>query len=60
MELDWSLPRLLHVYGKDREPDAAELVRIAESDPDLDSIREDERFAKLIADAKKRTAGAPT
>ena len=27
--LDWSLPRLIHVYGKDREPDAAELVRIA-------------------------------
>lgn len=28
--LDWSLPRLIHVHGKDREPDAAELVRIAQ------------------------------
>lgn len=32
LELDWSLPRLLHVYGKEREPDAAELVKIAESE----------------------------
>src|SRR5438128_1492376 len=30
--LDWSIPRLIHVYGKEREPDAAELVRIARSE----------------------------
>src|ERR1700761_2533301 len=30
--LDWSLTRLSHVYGKDREPDGRELVRIAESE----------------------------
>jgi len=30
--LDWSLLRLIHVHGKDREPDAAELVRIAQAE----------------------------
>jgi len=32
MGLDWSLVRLLHVHGKDREPDAGELVRIAQAE----------------------------
>lgn len=32
LELDWSLPSLLHTYGKDREPTAAELVRIAKAE----------------------------
>jgi subfamily B ATP-binding cassette protein HlyB/CyaB len=27
--LDWSLPRLLHLYGRDHEPDAPEIARIA-------------------------------
>src|SRR3982751_4915998 len=30
--LDWSIPRLIHVYGKEHEPDAAELVRIAQAE----------------------------
>ncbi len=30
--LDWSLPRLVHVYGKEHEPDAGELVRIARAE----------------------------
>jgi ATP-binding cassette subfamily B protein len=28
-QLDWSLSRLTHVYGKEQEPDAREMVRIA-------------------------------
>src|SRR5215831_13905968 len=32
MGLDWSLVRLLHVHGKDREPDAGEMVRIAQAE----------------------------
>jgi len=32
MGLDWSLARLLHLYARDREPDAQELVRIARSE----------------------------
>jgi ATP-binding cassette subfamily B protein len=31
-QLDWSLSRLTHVYGKDREPDAREMVRIARAE----------------------------
>lgn len=31
-QLDWSLQRLIHKYGKDREPDAKELVRIARAE----------------------------
>jgi adenylate cyclase len=30
------------------------LIRIAENDPDLDSVRDDPRFRKLLANAKKR------
>jgi ATP-binding cassette, subfamily B, bacterial HlyB/CyaB len=30
--LDWSIPRLVHVYGKEHEPNAAELVRIARAE----------------------------
>ncbi len=30
--LDWSLPRLVHVYGKEQEPDAGGLVRIAQAE----------------------------
>lgn len=30
--LDWSLTRLIHVHGKQQEPSAAELVRIAEAE----------------------------
>ena len=30
--LDWSLPRLLHVYGQDREPDAEQLARAARAE----------------------------
>ena len=30
--LDWSLTRLTHVYGKDKEPDARELTRIAQTE----------------------------
>ena len=30
--LDWSLQRLNHVYGKNREPDGRELVRIAQTE----------------------------
>src|SRR3569833_1557399 len=30
--LVWSLPRLVHVYGMEHEPDAAELVRIARAE----------------------------
>ncbi len=32
MGLDWSLLRLVHVHGRDREPDTAELVRIAQAE----------------------------
>lgn len=32
MGLDWSLPRLLHVHGKDIEPDAEQLARIAKAE----------------------------
>jgi ATP-binding cassette, subfamily B, bacterial HlyB/CyaB len=32
MELDWSLPRLLHVYGRESEPSAIELVKIAQTE----------------------------
>ena len=32
MGLDWSLLRLMHVHGKDVEPDAAHLVRIAQAE----------------------------
>ena len=32
MGLDWSVLRQVHVYGKEREPDATELVRIAQSE----------------------------
>jgi subfamily B ATP-binding cassette protein HlyB/CyaB len=32
MGLDWSVLRLLHVHGKEREPDAEELVRIARTE----------------------------
>src|SRR5258706_13998988 len=50
--LDISLVRLLHVHGKDREPDAAELVRIAEAEGLKASVRtidwsKLERFQKL-------------
>src|SRR5215469_2138344 len=31
-KLDWSLQRLTHLYSKDREPDAEELVRIARAE----------------------------
>jgi ATP-binding cassette subfamily B protein len=31
-ELDWSLPRLLHLHGKDFEPDAEQLARIARAE----------------------------
>src|SRR5213592_4785825 len=52
MGLDWSLVRLLHVHGKDREPDAAELVRIAQAEGLKASVRRVdwarlERFQKL-------------
>lgn len=52
MGLDWSLVRLLHVYGKEREPDAAELVRIAQAEGLKASIQHTdwarlERFQKL-------------
>ena len=30
--LDWSLPRLLHVYGQDSEPDAEQLARTARTE----------------------------
>ena len=50
--LDISLVRLLHVHGKDREPDAAQLVRIAEAEGLKASVRtidwsKLERFQKL-------------
>src|SRR6184192_3152188 len=50
--LDISLVRLLHVHGKDREPDAAELVRIAQAEGLKASVRRVdwarlERFQKL-------------
>jgi subfamily B ATP-binding cassette protein HlyB/CyaB len=32
MGLDWNLPRLLHIHGQDREPDAAALARIAQAE----------------------------
>ncbi len=32
MGLDWSLTRLLHLYGKDKEPNGRELVRIAKAE----------------------------
>ncbi len=52
MGLDWSLVRLLHVHGKDREPDAGELVRIAQAEGLKASVRRIdwtrlERFQKL-------------
>ena len=31
-QLDWSLERLFHLYGKEQEPDARELVRIARTE----------------------------
>ena len=31
-QLDWSLQRLTHLYGKDREPDGKEIVRIARAE----------------------------
>ncbi len=31
-QLDWSLTRLSHVYGKEQEPNARELVRIARAE----------------------------
>lgn len=31
-QLDFALPRLLHIHGKDREPTAAEMVKIAQSE----------------------------
>ena len=31
-QLDWSLERLFHLYGKDEEPDASALVRIARTE----------------------------
>ena len=31
-ELDWSLPRLLHIHGQDIEPDAEQLARIARTE----------------------------
>src|SRR5476649_1382642 len=52
MGLDWSLPRLIHEHGRDCEPDAAELVRIAQAEGLKASVhRTDwsrlERFQKL-------------
>jgi len=52
MGLDWSLVRLLHVHGKDREPDAGELMRIAQAEGLKASVRRVdwsrlERFQKL-------------
>jgi ATP-binding cassette subfamily B protein len=32
MGMDWSLTRLQHLYAKDREPDAQELVRVARAE----------------------------
>src|SRR5476649_336427 len=32
MGLDWSLTRLQHLYARDREPDAQELVRVARAE----------------------------
>ena len=32
MGLDWSLPRLLHLYGRDAEPDAEQLMRAARTE----------------------------
>ncbi|HET7086184.1 MAG TPA: peptidase domain-containing ABC transporter [Rhizomicrobium sp.] len=52
MGLDWSLVRLLQIHGKDREPDAAQLVRIAQAEGLKASTRRVdwdrlERFQKL-------------
>ena len=52
MGLDWSLVRLLHVHGKDREPKADELVRIAQAEGLKASVRSIdwsrlERFQRL-------------
>src|SRR3954471_10852116 len=50
--LDWSIPRLIHVYGKEHEPDAAEIVRIAQSEGLKAKVHQTdwtglERFRKL-------------
>jgi hypothetical protein len=37
-----------------RQPDAMRQLKYAETDPDLDSIHDDPRFQRILADAKKR------
>jgi adenylate cyclase len=43
-----------------RQPDAMRQLKYAETDPDLDSIHDDPRFQKILADARKLLGrGAP-
>ena len=61
--LDWSLPRLLHMYGQDREPDAEQLARAARAEGLNAAVhrvdwRRLQRFRKLTPFLARLTNGA--
>ncbi len=51
MGLDWSLARLIHLYAKDKEPDAQELVRIARAEG-MKAARHKANWKELSASQK--------
>ncbi|HUO99840.1 MAG TPA: peptidase domain-containing ABC transporter [Rhizomicrobium sp.] len=62
-ELDWSLPRLFHVYGHDQEPDAEQLSRIARAEGLLSQVHTVDfnrlqRFKKLTPFLARLSNGA--
>ena len=63
MGLDWSLPRLLHLYGRDAEPDAEQLMRAARTEGMSVAVHQVDwprlaRFAKLAPFLARLRSGA--
>jgi len=63
LELDWSLPRLLHVHGQEAEPDAEQIARIAHAEGLLATVHSVDfarlqRFRKLAPFLARLSNGA--